>query len=76
MTFKFKHSLLASAVAAALLLPAMAANAGGTISFGEDKSVSVGFGMRSSFDSVENAAPNGTSRSQNFGFDNGRIYLN
>lgn len=75
MTFKLKTSLLATAVSAAMLLPAMSAQAGGTISFGEDKSVSVGFGMRSSFSSVENGAPNGTSRSQDFSLDSARIYL-
>jgi hypothetical protein len=57
------------------MLPAMGAHAGGTITFGEDKSVSVGFGMRGSFSSVENAAPNGTSNSQDFSLDSARIYL-
>ena len=75
MTFKLKTSLLATAVSAAIMLPAMSAHAGGTISFGEDKSVSIGFGMRSSFSSVEDAAPNGSSRSQDFSLDSARIYL-
>jgi len=75
MTFKLKTSLLAAAVTAAVMLPAMSAHAGGTISFGEDKSISLGFGMRSSFSSVENGAPNGTSRSQDFSLDSARIYL-
>lgn len=75
MTFKLKHSLLASAVTAAIMLPTMAAHAGGTISFGEDKSVSVGFGMRTGFETTESGAPNGTSRSQNFGLESARIYL-
>lgn len=75
MTFRLKKSLLATAVTAAVMLPAISANAGGTISFGEDKAISLGFGMRSSFSSVENAAPNGTSRSQDFSLDSARIYL-
>ena len=64
-----------AAVAAALMLPAMPAYSGGTITFGEDKSVSVGFGMRGSFRSVEDAAPNGSSRSHDFSLDSARIYL-
>jgi len=75
MTFAFKQGHLLSAIAAAVMLPAMSAHAGGTITFGEDKSISVGFGMRGSFSSVENGAPNGTSDSQNFSLDSARIYL-
>jgi hypothetical protein len=75
MTFEFKRSQLLTAIAAAVMLPAMSAHAGGTITFGEDKSISVGFGMRGSFSSVENAAPNGTSYSQDFSLDSARIYL-
>ncbi len=74
MTFKLKTSLLATAISAALLLPAMSAQAGGTISFGEDKSVSVGFGMRGGYSSVEDAAANG-SRSNDFTLDSARLYL-
>jgi len=74
MTFKLKTSLLATAVSAALVLPAMSAHAGGTISFGEDKSVSVGFGMRAGYSSVENAAPDG-GRSNDFSLDSARLYL-
>ena len=74
MTFKLKTSLLATAVSTALLLPAMSAQAGGTISFGEDKSVSVGFGMRGGYSSVEDAAANG-SRSNDFTLDSARLYL-
>lgn len=65
----------AGAIAAVIMLPAAHVHAGGTITFGEDKSVSVGFGMRGSFSSVENGAPNGTSRSNDFSLDSARIYL-
>lgn len=75
MRFEFKRNQLVAALAAAILLPAVNANAGGTIAFGEDKSVSIGLGMRGSFSSVENGAPNGTSNSQNFSLDSARIYL-
>lgn len=75
MSLKFKGSRLALAMAAGMLLPAMPAHAGGTITFGPDKSVSVGFGMRGSYSSVENGAPNGTSYSHDFSLDSARIYL-
>jgi hypothetical protein len=75
MTFTFRGKKLATAVAAVAMLSAINAHAGGTISFGEDKSVSVGFGMRGSFNGVENGAPNGTSNSYNFSLDSARIYL-
>jgi hypothetical protein len=51
------------------------AQAGATINFGEDKSVSVGFGMRESFTSAENAAPNGTDRSSDFNLDSARLFF-
>ena len=65
-----------SAVATALAMPMVNANAGGTISFGEDKSISVGLGMRSSFTSTEDGASNGTSRSNDFSLDSMRLYMN
>jgi hypothetical protein len=75
MAIEIKRNPLMAAVAAALMLPAMPAYSGGTITFGEDKSVSIGLGMRGSFSSVEDAAPDGTSRSQDFSLDSARIYL-
>lgn len=74
MKSEFRTSLLAAAVATASLLPGTV-HAGGTITFGEDKSVSVGFSIRGSFSSVEDAAPNGTSDSYNFSLNNARINL-
>jgi hypothetical protein len=52
-----------------------AANAGATIPFGPDKSISVGFGMRGSYSSVEDAAPDGRSRSSDFNLDSARLYF-
>lgn len=75
MKLVFKRNQLVAAIVAGIMLPAMNAQAGGTITFGADKSISVGFGMRGSFSSVENGAPNGTSDSQNFSLDSARIYL-
>ncbi len=70
-----KRGVAVLVVVATLSLSALPAHAGGTITIGEDKSVSVGFGMRSSFSTVENGAPNLTSNSQNFSLENARIYL-
>lgn len=65
-----------TAVAATCLFTAVGAQAGGTISFGEDKSVSVGLGLRTSFTSAENGSPSGTSRSSDFNLDSIRLYVN
>ncbi|TFW20459.1 porin [Duganella callida] len=65
-----KRRLLAIAVAA------VTGNvwAGATVNFGEAKSVSVGFGLRESYTSAENAAPDG-GRSNDFNLDSGRLYF-
>ncbi|HEY3698608.1 MAG TPA: porin, partial [Spongiibacteraceae bacterium] len=55
-------------------LPALA-QAGGTINIGPDQSISVGFGLRSSFTSAENGAPDGKSRSEDFSLDSIRLYV-
>lgn len=67
--------MLGAAIAVAGMLTAVGAQAGGTIAIGEDKSVSVGFGMRTSFTSVEGAAPDG-GRSNDFTLDSARLYMN
>lgn len=65
-----------TAVAGACLLASTGAQAGGTITFGEDKSISVGLGLRGSFSSIEEGAPDGTSRSSDFSLDSVRLYVN
>jgi hypothetical protein len=74
MSFKLKSGLML-AVLAATAVSSTSARAGGTITFGEDKSVTVGFGMRSSYASVEDGAPDGTSRSSDFHLDSARLYF-
>jgi len=74
MSFKLKKSLTMISLAVASALPAMSANAGATISFGEDKSISVGFGFISSYKSVEDAAADG-DRSNDFSLNSARLYL-
>jgi hypothetical protein len=51
------------------------AHAGGTIEFGDDKSVTIGFGMEASLSAKENAANNGKDYSQDASLDSARIYL-
>jgi hypothetical protein len=75
MGYQLKMNTLKVALLAAITLPALTANAGGTITFGEDKYVSIGFGMIGSYSSVEDAAANGKDRSNDFSLDSARLYL-
>lgn len=59
----------------ATLTPVMSSHAAGTITFGEDRYISLGFGMRGSYSRVEDGAGNGSSYSNDFSLDSGRIYL-
>ncbi len=63
------------ALAAAVAACSLNAHAGATVSFGEDKSISVGFGLRFSGSKVEDAAPNGKNYSSDFNLDSARIFL-
>ncbi len=67
--------LLAGAIAASCVLPTAGAHAGAVISFGDDKSISIGFGLRTSFTSLSYGAPDGKSRSADFNLDSIRLYL-
>jgi hypothetical protein len=70
-----KRLLAVAAMTAAGAMACVDAQAGATVNFGEDKSVSVGFGLRESFTSAENGAPNGTSRSSDFNLDSARLFF-
>jgi hypothetical protein len=75
-TEPFKPGRLGQAVALACLLGASAAaHAGGTISLGDDKSISLGLGLKTSYTSTEKGAPDG-SRSSDFNVDSARLYVN
>ena len=63
-------------VIGALLLAMGNAYAGGKISIDETKWISLGAGARTSFTTIEDAAPNGSDWSNDFNLDNARIYLN
>lgn len=66
---------ISTAVCSALLMSSLPVHAGATISTGEDSSVSVGFGLRTSFTSAEDGAPDGKSRSSDFQLDSIRLYM-
>lgn len=51
------------------------AHAGGTIKIDDTHAISIGMGLRSSFNMVENAAPDGKSRSKDFLLENARLYV-
>lgn len=65
-----------SALALALLLAVPSVYAGGTLKMGNTKWVSVGAGLRTSFESVEDASNSGTDRSNDFDLDSIRLYVN
>ncbi len=70
----FPRSVLSAAVASAALLSPLA-QAGGTINIGPDQSVSVGFGLRTHFASIEDGAPDGDSSSMDFELESVRLYM-
>lgn len=68
------RGVLLAATSLAALSATSHATAGATIPFGDDKSVSVGFGMRGSYTNLENGAPDG-SHGNDFNLDSARIFL-
>lgn len=63
-------------IAGGAVAAASPAYAGGKIAIDDTKWISIGAGARASFSSVEDAAPNGDDRSEDFDLDNARIYIN
>jgi len=51
------------------------AHAGAELKISDEASVSVGLGLRASFTSLENGAPDGTSNSKTFAPENVRLYM-
>lgn len=70
-----KKTALHSAVALACGVATQLVHAGATISFGEDKYISAGFGFITSYNSVQDAVNNGQDRSNDFSLDSARLYL-
>ncbi len=67
-------SVRMAALLASAWLAAFDAQAGATIPFGEDKSLSVGFGMRASYANIEHGAADG-SHANDFNLDSARLFL-
>ena len=63
------------ALGSVLLATATSTFAGGTIQLGENKSISVGLGIRTAFTAKENAAPSGNAYSKDFAIQNARLYF-
>lgn len=74
MKTKLNSLTCALALASSALVAPSVSQAAGTITFGEDQYVSVGFGLRGSYNSVEDAANNG-SRSNDFTLESARLYM-
>ncbi|MEN3951781.1 porin [Iodidimonas sp. SYSU 1G8] len=70
-----KTGLLAVAGAAAMLVSTAPAHAGYKMEIDDTKWVSIGAGVRTSFNAIEDGAPDG-SWSTNFDLDSARLYLN
>jgi hypothetical protein len=66
-------ALLAAGSLVAVTAPV---HAGGTIAIDDTKWVSVGAGLRTSFNAVEDAAPSGDDYSKDFQLDSVRLYIN
>ena len=63
-------------VIGALWLVAVDVQAGGKIAIDDTKWISLGVAARSSFSTIEDAAPNSSDWSSDFNLDNARIYIN
>ena len=74
--FKMRRVSLALLGLSMGLASASAVHAGGTIKIDDTKWISVGAGLRTSFNSVEDAAPNADDRSKDFELDSIRLYIN
>ncbi len=68
------RAVLAVGVLTSAVLAAGEARAGGTIKIDDTRWFSIGGGLRTSFDSIENGAPSGKDRSKDFQLDSIRLY--
>ncbi len=72
--------ILGLSVFLAILFPSLTmspsvVHAGGTIKIDDTHSISIGVGLRTSFDMIKDGAPDGTSRSKDFKLDDARLYV-
>ncbi len=61
--------------AAVIAASTQTAHAGAEFKLGDDASLNLGIGLRTSYTSTENGAPNGSSYSNQFSAENTRIYM-
>lgn len=77
--YRFLRIFVLSGFLAMLLSPLgvapSPAHAGGTIKIDDTHSVSVGMGLRTSFNMIEDAAPSGDDRSKDFSLESFRFYM-
>jgi hypothetical protein len=73
---KFVVAGAALALVAGLSSTPQSAYAGGTIKADDDKWISVGMGIRTSFNAQENGSANRTEYNNDFAINNARIYIN
>jgi len=59
-----------------LLLSESSAQVGAKVNVDKDRWISIGGGLRTSFESVEDASPNKKNRSSTFDFESFRLYIN
>ena len=71
----FRIKAASGALSLALLAATQVTHAAAEFKLGEDSGVTLGFGLRTSYTSRDNAAPNGTSRSNDFNLENVRLYM-
>ena len=70
-----KRQAIAVAVGMALTMSTSLTFAAGTIKIDDTRSISVGAGLRTSFNSVEDGAPSGSDRSKDFEVDSVRLFV-
>jgi hypothetical protein len=73
---KFLVAGAMTALVAGVLSTPPSVHAAGTIKADDDKWISVGMGLRTSFNAQENGAASGQAYSNEFAIDNARIYVN
>ena len=71
---KLLPSAVSIALASALFVPALNAQAGPTINFGEDKTLTIGLGLRAAFTNAEDGSASGSSRSNDFDVYSARLF--
>jgi hypothetical protein len=69
------QSKIGQMAAGLFAMTATLAHAGAELKISDEASVSVGLGLRASFTSLENGAPDGTSDSKTFAAENVRLYM-